>query len=127
MFLILIKLLGLSCLYCFVGRGGHKPGKHGKPGKLREFEKLLKSQGKLREIYYFCRKTWKTQGKCKICQRTATSVVVPLTDNILSPGSTGALLTQRASDFVSARECDLHLGQPLLALHLDDRGLLNIS
>ena len=29
---------------------GHKPGKHGKPGKLREFEKLSKSQGKLREI-----------------------------------------------------------------------------
>ena len=31
-------------------QGGHKPGKHGKPGKLREFEKLSKSQGKLREI-----------------------------------------------------------------------------
>ena len=31
-------------------QGGHKPGKYGKPGKLREFEKLSKSQGKLREI-----------------------------------------------------------------------------
>ena len=31
-------------------QGGHKPGKRGKPGKLREFEKLSKSQGKLREI-----------------------------------------------------------------------------
>ena len=31
-------------------RGGHKSGKHGKPGKLREFEKLSKYQGKLREI-----------------------------------------------------------------------------
>ena len=31
-------------------QGGHKPGKHGKPGKLRESEKLSKSQGKLREI-----------------------------------------------------------------------------
>ena len=31
-------------------QGGHKPGKHEKPGKLREFEKLSKSQGKLREI-----------------------------------------------------------------------------
>ena len=31
-------------------QGGHKPGKHGKPGKLREFEKLSKSQGKLREV-----------------------------------------------------------------------------
>ena len=27
-------------------QSGHKPGKHGKPGKLREIEKLLKSQGK---------------------------------------------------------------------------------
>ena len=45
----------------FVLQGGHKPG------KLREFEKLLKSQGKLREIFYFCRKSWKTQGKYKIC------------------------------------------------------------
>ena len=51
----------------FPSQGGHKPGKHGKPGKLREFEKLSKSQGKLREIFYFCGKTWKTQGKCKIC------------------------------------------------------------
>ena len=33
-------------------QGGHKPGKHGKPGKLREFGKLLKSQGKLREILF---------------------------------------------------------------------------
>ena len=31
-------------------KGGHKPGKHGKPGKLREFEKLSNSQGKLKEI-----------------------------------------------------------------------------
>ena len=29
--------------------GGHKPGKHGKPGKLREFEKLSTFQGKLKE------------------------------------------------------------------------------
>ena len=27
-------------------QGGHKPGKHGKPGKLREFENLSKTQGK---------------------------------------------------------------------------------
>ena len=46
--------------------GGHKPGKHGKPGKLREFEQLLKSQGKLRNLL-FLQKTWKAQGKCKIC------------------------------------------------------------
>ena len=31
-------------------QGCYKPGKHGKPGKLREFEKLSKSKGKLREI-----------------------------------------------------------------------------
>ena len=42
-------------------QGGHKPG------KLREFEKLSKSQGKLREIRIFVGKTWKTQGKRKIC------------------------------------------------------------
>ena len=30
-------------------QGGHKPGKHGKPGKLREFQKLSKSQGKLKK------------------------------------------------------------------------------
>ena len=42
-------------------QGGHKPG------KLREFEKLSKFQGKLREILYFRRKTWKTQGKCETC------------------------------------------------------------
>ena len=34
----------------FFYQGGHKPGIHGKPGKLREFEKLSESQGKLREI-----------------------------------------------------------------------------
>ena len=33
-----------------LNQGGHKPGKHGKPGKRREIEKLSKSQGKLREI-----------------------------------------------------------------------------
>ena len=37
----------------FLIQGGHKPGKHGKPGKLREYEKLSKSQGKLREILIF--------------------------------------------------------------------------
>ena len=31
-------------------QGGHKPGKHGKPRKLREFEKLSKSQGKVKVI-----------------------------------------------------------------------------
>ena len=41
-------------------QGDHKPGKH---GKFREFVKLLKSQGKLREILIFAEKTWKTQVK----------------------------------------------------------------
>ena len=44
-------------------QGDHTPGKH---GKLREFVKLLKSQGKLREILIFVEKTWKTQGKSRI-------------------------------------------------------------
>ena len=43
--------------------GGHKPGKHAKPGKLKAFEKLSESQGKLREIWIFVEKTWKTQEK----------------------------------------------------------------
>ena len=40
-------------------QGGHIPGKYGKPGKLREFEKLSKSQGKLREILIFVEKPGK--------------------------------------------------------------------
>ena len=31
-------------------QGGHKPGKHGKFGKLKEFVKLSKSQGKLWKV-----------------------------------------------------------------------------
>ena len=42
-------------------QGGHKPGKHGKPGKLKEFEKLSKSQGNLN----FCRKNLENSGKMK--------------------------------------------------------------
>ena len=42
-----------------------------KRGKLREFEKLSKSHGKLREIWTFVKKTWKTQGKWKICDMIA--------------------------------------------------------
>ena len=45
--------------------GGHKPGKHGKPGKLREFEKLSKSQGKRREIWTFVGKNLENSGKMK--------------------------------------------------------------
>ena len=40
----------------YTGQGGHKPGKHGKPGKFREFEKLSISQGKLGEILIFVEK-----------------------------------------------------------------------
>ena len=39
----------ISAWYCLLDQGGHKPGKHGKHGKLRGFEKLLKSHGKFRE------------------------------------------------------------------------------
>ena len=45
--------------------------KHGKPGKLREFEKLSKPRGKLVEIWIFVDKTWKTQGKWKRCDMIA--------------------------------------------------------
>ena len=44
-------------------QGGHKPGKHGKPGKLREFEKLSKSQGKLMEIRIFFQENLENSGK----------------------------------------------------------------
>ena len=37
------KTTNLEVLFNF--QGGHKLGKHGKPGKLSEFEKLSKSQG----------------------------------------------------------------------------------
>ena len=43
--------------------------------KLREFENLSKSQGELRENWNFCRKTWKTQGKCKVCEIIANENV----------------------------------------------------
>ena len=50
-----------QALLCHVEKyqGGHKPGKHRKPGKLREVEKLPKSQGKLREILIFVEKPGK--------------------------------------------------------------------
>ena len=39
-----------GCYEANLMQGGHRPGKRGKTGKLRKFEKLSKSQGKLREI-----------------------------------------------------------------------------
>ena len=44
--LIIYSGLGISA----ITQGGHNPGKHGKPEKLMESEKLSKSQGNLREI-----------------------------------------------------------------------------
>ena len=63
---LVLKLMAMrSCggIVTEMVQGGHKPGKHGKPRKLREFEQLSKSLGKLREILLFAEKTWKTQGK----------------------------------------------------------------
>ena len=40
-------------------QGGHKPGKHGKPGKLKET--LWKTEGNLN----FCRKHLENSGKMK--------------------------------------------------------------
>ena len=48
-----------------IPQGGHKPGKHGKPGKLREFEKLSKSQGKLSETLIFVEKPGKLRENVK--------------------------------------------------------------
>ena len=58
-FLLILDNFHNAYLTLNIKQGGHKPGKHGKPGKLREFEKLLKSQGKLREIFYFAEKPGK--------------------------------------------------------------------
>ena len=44
---------------------GHKPGTHGKPGKLREFEKLLKYQGILREMKIVAEKPGKLMKNVK--------------------------------------------------------------
>ena len=56
MLFIPVNIIRTICI-CQKGKsyiqGGYEPGKHGKPGKLREFEKLSKSQGKLREIWIF--------------------------------------------------------------------------
>ena len=43
----------------------HKPGKHGKPGKLRAFEKLSESQKKTQGNLDFCRKILENSGKMK--------------------------------------------------------------
>ena len=65
--------------------------------------------------------------------RTATSVVVPLTAYILLRVHWRAFDTAcfwfRFCSWMWVFFCayDLHLGQPLLELHLDNRGLLNIS
>ena len=50
-----------------VDQGGQK---HGKPGKLREFEKLSKSQGNLN----FCRKNLENSGKMKLCDMIANKM-----------------------------------------------------
>ena len=52
-------------------QGGHNPGKHGKPGKLIEFEKLSKSQGKLRKSLIFPEKPGKLTENEKICDMIA--------------------------------------------------------
>ena len=65
-------------------QGGHKPGKHGKPGNLREFEKLSKSQGKLMEIWTFVEKTWKTQGKWKLYVTWSPTKMHSLSFSLLS-------------------------------------------
>ena len=55
-------------------QGGHRPGKHGKPGKLREFEKLSKSQGNLN----FCRKNLENSGKMKNMGHDRQQKCIPL-------------------------------------------------
>ena len=65
-FLLSLSSNAATCFFSFNSKqGGHKPGKHGKPGKLREFEKLSKSQGKLREILIFVEKPGKLRENVK--------------------------------------------------------------
>ena len=59
----------MTILVTLLNQRGHKLGKR------REFEKLSKSQGKLREIKIFVGKTRKTQGKHKICDILANENV----------------------------------------------------
>ena len=49
-----------------------KPGKHRKLRKVREFEKNVKISGKLEFLWI---KTWKTWGKCKICDINVNKIV----------------------------------------------------
>ena len=51
-----------------------KHEKHGKPGKFKEFEKLSKSQGKLREICVFVGKNLENSGEMKILTITNDNV-----------------------------------------------------
>ena len=53
-------------------QGGRKPGKHGKPRKVREFGKLSKSQGNLREISGKFEFLWEKPGKLKENEKYVT-------------------------------------------------------
>ena len=62
-----LKGLTVNLVWAFL-QGGHKPGKHGKRGVFREFEKLSKSQensGKILGNLNFCIKNLENSGKMK--------------------------------------------------------------
>ena len=59
-----MAILLLTNMAAAIEQGGHKPGKHGKPGKLREFEKLSKSQESQGNLN-LCRKKPGNSGKMK--------------------------------------------------------------
>ena len=56
--------LGIQTLHFWCGQ---KPGKHAKPRKIREFEKLSKFHWNSGKLEFLWIKTWKTRGKSKIC------------------------------------------------------------
>ena len=56
---------GESQLQYIAQQGGHKPGKHGKPEKVRELKNIVRVSGKTQGNLSFCRKNLENSGKIK--------------------------------------------------------------
>ena len=67
-FLLILDNFQNAYLTLNIKQGGHRPGKHGKPGKLREFEKFLKSQGNLLSLQKNLENSGKMQDMSLNCQ-----------------------------------------------------------
>ena len=71
------RTVSLQKYFC-VFQSGHKLGKHGKPGKHGEYEKLSKSQGILWEIFIFVGIPGKLK-KLQVCEIVADENVLQQT------------------------------------------------